>query len=698
MYHHLRFFFVIIIVDLSIHTTTVFNSTELNNFIQSESITDERIELKISFINSLSSSSQICLSSGNNIHTIYSNSTFTLLVKCNFGKEKSFEIETNLNTYIYELKQIIQQKTGHPHDQQRLEFTSRSYFELHRNLQDTHKLGDYITIENNTCKYILRVYKRKENKHLIFNSIPNVTHYEYVMMSSHVYQPNESFLDGWHVKQFNLPNKNGLSLVAYINPERHQCVISIRGTDLTSSLFNNPITDLRLLFTNQAIDTFDSARLLLFYDKLLHIPRQNGIPYVVSFTGHSLGAALAESFACVYNGYAVTFDSPGTKHILHNDPSCRTNIELGYNLTEHIHNYLGAYANVVNVANPQSGRVIYLKQFGTGNDTRPAEFFYIYSSAAGVYMAACIFANIIDKNMFKLGLWFTIGYCIQKSSIVYSLSNLFNLNIVNTLNYFINELPFIITVCLLFQSVSTLADAIEHRIDQIWKYLSLKNIPLIGRIIIFIEQNINFTRVIWRFILLYIYLILSFFISIGIPIICYMWWLLSAHSINKFVDSFNPENGIPYQGEMIEPILWPSLFDYITKTASKQFLLFLLLIQSMKLVAFYLFPQSFPRWFRINLILLLFAMFFNIDSIEYLIFMFILFLFMLFPATQQDNPHYTRNIVCAISGLLAIMQFIHERHHINKFYYEVVSFCSLLLIPFVKKFLCYFSFYRKKLN
>ncbi|CAF2798031.1 unnamed protein product [Rotaria sp. Silwood2] len=217
-------------------------------------------------------------------------------------------------------------------------------------------------------------------------------------MSSHVYQPTEPFLDDWHVIRYDLPNKNGLALVVYINPERHQCVISIRGTDLTSSFLNNPITDLRLLFTNQAIDTFDSARLLLFHDEPLHIPRRDSIPYVISFTGHSLGAALAESFACVYNAYAVTFDSPGTKHILQNDPSCRINIELGYNPKEHIHTYLGAYANLVNVANPQSGQVMYLKRFGTDNDNESAQLFYIYSSAASVYLATCIFANIIDKT------------------------------------------------------------------------------------------------------------------------------------------------------------------------------------------------------------------------------------------------------------------------------------------------------------
>ena len=580
MNHHLCILFLVImminLLIISINTRTVVNSTEFNDFVKSRSTSDERIESKKSLINRFSSV-EICFSSDNKTNPIYPNSTFTLLVKGNFSKEKSFEIETNLNTYIYELKQIIQQRTEYHRDHQQLRLVSHTYLDFHRKLQDEQRLGDYITIVNNTCKYILQVSKRKGNKKLIFNLMPNVTHYEYVMMSCHVYQPSEPFIHGWHVKQYNLSNKNGLSLATYINRERHQCVISIRGTDLTSSFFNNPITNLRLLFTNQAIDTFDSARLLLFYGKLLNIQDEDSIPYVISFTGHSLGGALAESFACVYKGYAVTFDSPGTKHILYNDPSCRSNIELGYNLKEHIHTYLGTYANLINVANPQSGRVTYLKQFGIGNDTRTNEFFYIYSSSAGVYMAACIFVNIIDKNMFKLGLWFTIGYFIQQSSIVYSISNLFNRNlqIISTFNYFIKELPFIITVCLLWQSVSTLADSIECWIRQIRKYLSLENVPLLGGIIKYSLENINFNRVICQFTILYVYLILSFLFNIGIPIFCYLCWLKSAHSINKFVDSFNPENGKPYQGDMIEPVVWPTLLEYVTKTASKQFSSFL---------------------------------------------------------------------------------------------------------------------------
>jgi hypothetical protein len=144
MYHHLNISFFIMIIYRSI---LPIHTIKLNDF-----------ESKIAYFNSLSSS-QICLPSNNRTNTIYSNSTFTLHVKGNFPKEKSFKMETNLNTYIYQLKETIQQRTGYHRDQQKLQFVSRTYFDFHRNLQDNHRLGDYRTVKNNTCEYILRVRK-----------------------------------------------------------------------------------------------------------------------------------------------------------------------------------------------------------------------------------------------------------------------------------------------------------------------------------------------------------------------------------------------------------------------------------------------------------------------------------------------------------------------------------------------------------
>ena len=239
---------------------------------------------------------------------------------------------------------------------------------------------------------------------------------EYARISSHVYQPDGPFLDDWNVTVYNSSNKNGLALASFVNAQRHQCVISVRGTVLQLSrlgILNNIFTDLRLLLTKHTIDIFDSARLLVFHDEPIFIPDLDSIPYAVSFTGHSLGAALAESFACAVQGYAVTFDSPGTKEILNNDPYCQENINKGYKPGEHVLTYLGTYANLINTANPQFGNIIYLKQFGISGGTRSADFYYINSSATCVFLAACIFANIVSKKVFKRVLWFSIGFHIK---------------------------------------------------------------------------------------------------------------------------------------------------------------------------------------------------------------------------------------------------------------------------------------------
>ncbi|CAF1228410.1 unnamed protein product [Adineta steineri] len=165
---------------------------------------------------------------------------------------------------------------------------------------------------NSTCDQCkLIVTKRLTYEDAIFTSEPNVTHYEYAMMSSHVYEPNKPFLHDWKVINHNLPHKNGLAFTIYMNTKRQQLVVSARGTIVTnlSSILDNILTDIRLFLSTQNIDTFDTARLSLFSDESIIIPHPDSHKYSVSFTGHSLGAALAECFACHYQAYAITFDS-----------------------------------------------------------------------------------------------------------------------------------------------------------------------------------------------------------------------------------------------------------------------------------------------------------------------------------------------------------------------------------------------------
>ncbi|CAF1228394.1 unnamed protein product [Adineta steineri] len=439
----------------------------------------------------------------------YSNDTFRITVEFDAS---SFTIETNHNQSIFEIKKKIHQKINYIFNPQTLVLLSNNDHKTLIILDNETKLGDYM---NSTCEcndicsqrpdftscwmqnsvlftcdqWKLIVTKRLIKTDMIFTSKPNVTHYEYAMMSLHVYEPNKPFLHDWYVTDHNPPHKNGLAFAIYMNTKRHQLVVSLRGTIVTtnsSSILDNILTDIRLFLSDQNIDTFDAARLSLFDDESIIIPHLDSLTYSVSFTGHSLGAALAECLACHYQAYAITFDSPGTSRILNNDPICQRNIKKdGYEPEKKIRTYLGNYANVINAANPQFGDVMYLKQFGIHHDTSPNEFYYIHSSAESIFLAACLFMNTAKKHIFKLGLWFSIICFIMKSSSISYIGNSWNLNgkifnsliqssaklsligeklsrILTILSFIPANLPLIFTILLLFHSISTLADIIER--------------------------------------------------------------------------------------------------------------------------------------------------------------------------------------------------------------------------------------------
>jgi hypothetical protein len=184
-------------------------------------------------------------------------------------------------------------------------------------------------------------------------------------------------------------------------------------------------------------------------------------------------------------------------------------------------------------------------------------------------------------------------------------------------------------------------------------------------------------------------LTISFIITVVFPFLHYFYWLKSAHSIDGFVKSFNPKTGEAYNGRSMNLNLWPTFIDYAMAKPSSQFLLFLLIIQSMKPVAFYLVPPSIPKYIRLNLILFLFAYRFNIDASEYLVMMIFLFLFVFVPAFQIQNQHYAKNWLCATAILFTILQILHERYEMDKLdytmkkcHFEIVCYL-ILLLPFI---------------
>jgi hypothetical protein len=314
---------------------------------------------------------------------------------------------------------------------------------------------------------------------------------------------------------------------------------------------------------------------------------------------------LAQSYACMYQSHAVTFDSPGISKILSNDPSCLKHVKQGYKPDAHIHIYLGTYANLVNAVDRHFGEVIYLTQFGMNNeDVTTGHFSYIYSSLAAIDLAVCIFANIVERgHVFILALWFIVTCCTRHSGIIYVMQYLSALDskIFNIFEWYAGKLPLVLTIFLLFYCINTLATCIEYRMSRLFSGLTqrLNRFPrglkrILDWIKAFFGLFIDFNSVLCRFAALSMLVSFSFFITIVAPFICYFLWLISVHSIDTFVKSFDPVTGNAYKSERIEPTGWPKLFDHLTEKSSRRFLLALLIIQSYKELVFVLFP----RWIR----------------------------------------------------------------------------------------------------
>lgn len=144
---------------------------------------------------------------------------------------------------------------------------------------------------------------------------------EYATFSLDSYQKPEDNVvlpDGWQT--FRTSDSYGLSTggyfgIVYINNNvtPKQLVVAHRGTspdfpDIVNDLIL-ALEQVPLQFTNNAVPFITAIKNEL----------GTALPqYQITFTGHSLGAVLAELSAAKENVKAVTFDSPGSKPIIEN--------------------------------------------------------------------------------------------------------------------------------------------------------------------------------------------------------------------------------------------------------------------------------------------------------------------------------------------------------------------------------------------
>ncbi len=185
-------------------------------------------------------------------------------------------------------------------------------------------------------------------------SIP--THYEYLQMSLLVYGDKNSItlsldkgeLNGWELDitaaEINC-SEHDYFAVAFFNRTTRYLVIAHRGSDF--SLKGVWAADYQLV-KEQLPKQFEMAQKFLAKVKA----RYPG--YIITHTGHSLGAGLAELSAYHDDSVAITADSPGIKPILmllRRDQSTEE-LELG----AHIITYV-SLPNIVNTLNEHIGEV-----------------------------------------------------------------------------------------------------------------------------------------------------------------------------------------------------------------------------------------------------------------------------------------------------------------------------------------------------
>lgn len=148
--------------------------------------------------------------------------------------------------------------------------------------------------------------------------------------------------------------KRGFFATAYKSRSLKSIVIAVRGTVLASSRssFGNIIDDLNIMRGSYPASV---KYLEKFYSHISQ--RCNAENYTISFTGHSLGAMLAELVAYKNCLIATTFESPGSLNAIQD--------YMGTPITYYwrralITNYV-AGPNLINACNSHLGRIVHIE-------------------------------------------------------------------------------------------------------------------------------------------------------------------------------------------------------------------------------------------------------------------------------------------------------------------------------------------------
>lgn len=185
------------------------------------------------------------------------------------------------------------------------------------------------------------------------------THFEYAVHSLSVYNDPAVIIPpmpNWQT--FRTSDTDGLTTngyfgTAYINIHSNpkQLVIAHRGTDTLPDIYS----DAQLFLEKIPKQFIENAT--PFSDRVKAALGSSLSEYALSYTGHSLGAALAELSAASDNVVGVTFESPGTLPIINNMISRG---ELPANALANANNNIITYnagPNIVNTLNNHVGKL-----------------------------------------------------------------------------------------------------------------------------------------------------------------------------------------------------------------------------------------------------------------------------------------------------------------------------------------------------
>jgi tetratricopeptide (TPR) repeat protein len=187
--------------------------------------------------------------------------------------------------------------------------------------------------------------------------------YEYALLSQHVYRGSTlkkgDCLPGdekWKIYQIKKGESDYFGAI-YINDEIQQVVLAHRGTDSLGAI----LEDMRGVFFNR-ISPYKKEVFNFVADAINLVRCKQG--YRLSFTGHSLGAFLAElSVFYVHSHFnlpdvnAVTFESPGSKESLERMQSNLDSIILEQ---LDIVGYV-SYPNLINTCNKHVGTLYHIE-------------------------------------------------------------------------------------------------------------------------------------------------------------------------------------------------------------------------------------------------------------------------------------------------------------------------------------------------